>query len=127
MSNSANERQVAGNHYRTEHGLQHWDLVHMFGWDYFQGQITKYLMRWKKKNGIEDLKKARHFLDKYIELHEQGVEAQVQANIKTSLEEDKKEESRLKTILRIPEDLPNTNETYIQDGHGWAEPPADEN
>jgi hypothetical protein len=47
----------------------------MYEWDYFQGQITKYLMRWKFKHEtheqrMEDLKKARHFLDKYIELQD---------------------------------------------------------
>jgi hypothetical protein len=40
----------------------------MFQWDYFQGQIIKYLMRWKKKGGVQDLEKARHYLDKYIEV-----------------------------------------------------------
>jgi uncharacterized protein DUF3310 len=65
----ANDHQVGGGHYKTE-GLQHWDLVNIFGWDYFQGQITKYLMRWRKKNGLEDLQKARHYLDKYIELEQ---------------------------------------------------------
>lgn len=69
MADKANDRQVGGSHYKTG-GLQHWDLVEMFGWDYFQGQITKYLMRWRKKNGIEDLQKARHYLDKYIELEQ---------------------------------------------------------
>lgn len=64
-----NEIQVGGNHYKTG-GEEHWDRVQRLGLDYFQGQITKYVERWKKKNGIEDLKKARHFLDKYIELHE---------------------------------------------------------
>ena len=28
-------------------------------------------MRWEMKNGIEDLKKAQHFLEKYIEIKEQ--------------------------------------------------------
>lgn len=64
---TANDRQVGGDHYKTD-GLQHWDIVHMFKLDYFQGQITKYLFRWRKKNGLEDLEKARHYLDKYIEL-----------------------------------------------------------
>lgn len=63
---SANERQVGGTHYTSE--IQHWDYVAANKLDYFQGQITKYITRWKKKNGVEDLKKARHFLDKYIEL-----------------------------------------------------------
>ena len=72
---SANKIQVGGTHYGPGERLQHWDLVHMFEWDYFQGQIIKYLMRWKFKHDtyearLEDLKKARHFLDKYIELHE---------------------------------------------------------
>jgi hypothetical protein len=63
----ANERQVGGTHYKTG-GEEHWDRVHRLGLDYFQGQITKYVERWKLKNGIQDLEKARHFLDKYIEL-----------------------------------------------------------
>lgn len=67
----ANARQVGGSHYGGG-ALQHWDLVNIFGWDYFQGQITKYLMRWRKKNGLEDLRKAAHFLQKYIELIEKA-------------------------------------------------------
>lgn len=64
----ANNSQVGGAHYRTE--IQHWDYVVANELDYFQGQITKYVTRWKKKNGIQDLKKAQHFLTKYIELAE---------------------------------------------------------
>lgn len=29
--------------------------------------MTKYLTRWRKKNGVQDLEKAKHFLDKFIE------------------------------------------------------------
>lgn len=68
----ANDSQVAGNHYR-EAPLQHWDFAASNGLDYFQGQITKYVTRWKKKNGIEDLRKAQHFLQKYLELVEAGI------------------------------------------------------
>ena len=63
---NANNRQVAGDHYRAK--IQHWDWVASNNLDYFQGQITKYVARWKHKNGIEDLRKAQHFLEKYIEL-----------------------------------------------------------
>jgi len=66
----ANNRQVGGEHYRTD--IQHWDYVAANNLDYFQGQITKYVTRWKKKGGIKDLEKARHFLDKYIELAKHG-------------------------------------------------------
>jgi hypothetical protein len=64
----ANDRQVGGDHYGGGE-MQHWDVVHIFELDYFQGQITKYLFRWKKKGGVKDLQKAAHFLEKYIELN----------------------------------------------------------
>ena len=63
---AANDRQVGGAHYRGS--VQHWDIVAQHDLDYFQGQITKYIMRWKKKNGVQDLEKALHFLEKYIEI-----------------------------------------------------------
>ncbi len=62
----ANSRQVAGNHYSAP--IQHWDFAASNNFDYFQGQITKYVSRWKKKGGRTDLLKARHFLDKYLEI-----------------------------------------------------------
>ncbi len=69
---SANDRQEGGTHYQTGDKPQHWDLAIMYRWDAFQYQITKYVMRWKDKHDsreqrLTDLKKARHFLDKYIE------------------------------------------------------------
>lgn len=67
----ANTAQVGGTHYKA-HGredLQHWDIVHIFALDYFVGNISKYLFRWREKGGLQDLLKARHYLDKYIELN----------------------------------------------------------
>jgi len=69
----ANERQVGGDHYRTAE-IQHWDYAAANKMDYFQGQITKYITRWKRKNGLEDLLKAKHFLEKYIEVHQRFIE-----------------------------------------------------
>lgn len=70
----ANARQVGGDHYQDKGGrtggLQHWDIVDMFNLDYFQGAITKYVFRWKRKDGVKDLRKAQHFLEKYISLAE---------------------------------------------------------
>ena len=71
---AANDTQVGGAHYKTE--VEHWDWVASSNLDYFQGQITKYVSRWRNKNGLEDLYKARHFLDKYIELQEKARESQ---------------------------------------------------
>lgn len=38
-----------------------------------EGNIIKYVVRWKQKNGIEDLKKAKVYLDKLIELTEHNI------------------------------------------------------
>jgi hypothetical protein len=67
----ANDVQVGGGHYKDT-PYQHWDLVADNDLDYFAGPIIKYTMRWKKKNGIQDLYKAKHFMDKYIELIKEG-------------------------------------------------------
>lgn len=61
----ANSHQVGGSHYKS--GYQHWDLVVDLGLGYFEGQITKYVARHRKKHGLSDLNKARHFIDKMIE------------------------------------------------------------
>ena len=39
-----------------------------------EGNIIKYVVRWKQKNGVEDLKKAKVYLDKLIELGEQNLD-----------------------------------------------------
>ena len=41
---------------------------------YLRGNIAKYLHRWRYKNGIEDLKKARWYLNKLIEYEEKVIE-----------------------------------------------------
>jgi len=64
---NANERQVGGTHYKG-HGIEHWDIVALWNLDYFQGQITKYVMRWREKGGIADLEKSLHVTQKYIEI-----------------------------------------------------------
>ena len=59
---SANDRQIGGKHYQQEY--QHWDFVVDTNMHYLYGCATKYIHRWKTKNGIQDLKKAIHYIDK---------------------------------------------------------------
>lgn len=66
----ANERQVAGNHYRR-FAIQAWDIINMFGLGYFDGNAVKYLLRWRHKGGVEDLEKAMHFIEKLIEIEKE--------------------------------------------------------
>jgi len=74
-----NDKQVGGKHYKCNY--QHWDLVCDLGLNYLEGCITKYVARWRKKNGIEDLHKAVHYLEKLISI-EEGVDRwSIQENI----------------------------------------------
>jgi Protein of unknwon function (DUF3310) len=68
---NATTRQVGGQHYSAE--FQHWDLVWRLKLGYFPGQITKYVSRWRKKNGAQDLEKARHFTEKYQQLLQDAI------------------------------------------------------
>jgi hypothetical protein len=67
---SANETQVGGDHYKMAY--ETWDVIHAWGLGYFDGNAVKYLSRWRKKGGVQDLKKAAHYIDKLIELEEQN-------------------------------------------------------
>jgi hypothetical protein len=61
------DTQVGGSHYK-DMGIQPVEYVHANGIGYFEGCAIKYLSRWRKKNGIEDLRKAIHFIELLIEL-----------------------------------------------------------
>jgi hypothetical protein len=63
---SANDHQVSGEHYKTP--IQPWDYIAANKLNYFEGNIVKYVSRWRTKGGIDDLRKARHYLDKLIEM-----------------------------------------------------------
>jgi hypothetical protein len=63
----ANTIQVGGGHY-NKYSIQPWDFYAALDLDFFQGSIIKYIIRFKDKGGLEDLQKAQHYLEKYIEL-----------------------------------------------------------
>jgi hypothetical protein len=52
-------------HYASSY--QHWNLVLKCGLGYLEGCTTKYVVRWRKKNGIGDLRKGLHYLNKLQE------------------------------------------------------------
>lgn len=64
---SANDVQIAGSHYQRNE-IQPWDYIHANDIGYFEGNVIKYVSRWKHKGGVEDLRKAKHYLEKLIEL-----------------------------------------------------------
>lgn len=66
---SALDTQVDGNHYK-DNPIQPVEYIHANGLGFIEGSVVKYVTRWRDKNGVTDLKKARHFLDMLIELEE---------------------------------------------------------
>ena len=64
---ATNDVQVAGGHYK-QFTYETWDVIHDWGLGYFDGNAVKYLSRWRHKNGIEDLRKAKHYIEKLIEI-----------------------------------------------------------
>ena len=61
-------------HYQSETGLEAIDVIEAFTFDLkgieavYTGNILKYMCRWKKKNGLQDLKKAQYYINKYLSL-----------------------------------------------------------
>ena len=48
-------------------GIEMWEYAYSQNLNFFEGNIIKYVTRWRHKNGIEDLLKAKQYLDKLIE------------------------------------------------------------
>jgi len=63
---SANDKQINGDHYRG--AIQTWDYIVANDLGFLEGNIVKYVTRFRKKNGVQDLLKAQHYLDKLIEV-----------------------------------------------------------
>jgi hypothetical protein len=71
---AAEDTQIGGNHYASKrvqpwHAMEAWMTRDQFA-GFLRGNAIKYLARCDDKGGLEDLKKARHYLDKLIEFHE---------------------------------------------------------
>lgn len=65
--NRALDVQVGGGHYK-DMPIQPIEFTHKNGLNFCQGNIIKYVTRYKHKNGLEDLKKAKHYIDLLIQL-----------------------------------------------------------
>ena len=59
--------QVDGNHYK-QMKIQPVEYIHANGIPYLEGNVIKYISRWRNKNGVADLEKAKHYIELLIEL-----------------------------------------------------------
>jgi hypothetical protein len=67
---TANNTQVGGDHYKKYNDLQPWDVIVAWNLGYLDGTALKYIARWRDKGGLDDIRKAIHFLEKFIEVEE---------------------------------------------------------
>lgn len=63
---TAMDTQVGGSHYKNM-AIQPAKFAHANGLPYIEGCIVKYVCRWREKGGIQDLEKARHYIDLLID------------------------------------------------------------
>lgn len=67
MGDNALSRQEGGKHY-DGYTIQPVEFLQKNGLGWCESNAIKYLCRWRNKNGLEDLKKARHYIDLLIEI-----------------------------------------------------------
>lgn len=75
------DEQIGGTHY-SRLGIEPIQFIETNGLGYHEGNIIKYVSRWRNKNGIEDLKKAKWYIERLLELEETS-----QANARESLDQ----------------------------------------
>ena len=66
---SARDIQIGGSHYKGA-SLQPIDLILALELGFCEGSVIKYVSRWRDKGGVQDLKKAKHYIDFLIEEEE---------------------------------------------------------
>ena len=62
----SSKKQVGGNHY-LKYKIQPVEFIIKNNIGFVEGNIIKYILRFKEKGGAEDLKKAKHYIDLLIE------------------------------------------------------------
>ena len=70
---AANEKQVGGDHY-SKMAIQPLEFIYRNQIGGVESIALRYILRWRDKNGVEDLRKAIHTLEFLVELveREQG-------------------------------------------------------
>jgi hypothetical protein len=68
MSTNGKEQVEHPTHYNV--GIEVWDYTTSHKLDFLEGNVVKYVTRWRHKNGLQDLYKAKQYLDKLISVNE---------------------------------------------------------
>ncbi len=63
------KNQVGGEHYK-DYAIQPIEFIYFNNIPFLEANVIKYIVRWKEKNGVQDLEKAKHYIDLLIDLNE---------------------------------------------------------
>lgn len=55
-------KQVGGDHY-VRHAIDPFNIIDEYKLDFYEGNVLKYILREKGSDRVQDLLKARHYLD----------------------------------------------------------------
>jgi hypothetical protein len=72
----ASQYQIGGDHYRDKKvqpwtAMEAWMSPEQFE-GFLRGNVIKYIARYADKDGLKDIYKAKHYLERLVELLEQG-------------------------------------------------------
>ena len=74
------DEQVGGTHY-SRLGIEPIQFIETNGLGYHEGNVIKYISRWRNKNGLEDLNKAKWYVERLIELEQSRLEHEGQVEL----------------------------------------------
>ena len=101
---SSFSRQVGGNHY-ADYAIQPLEFCVKNNIPFLEGNVIKYICRWRNKNGIQDLEKAKHYIEMLIELEK------AKHYIEMLIELEKANDDSIKWTDKSVQDLRNYNRT----------------
>ena len=62
------------NHYKNVYMFDVIDFCEIYKLDFIEGNIIKYIVRYKRKDGLQDLEKAKNYLERLIERESKNIE-----------------------------------------------------
>ena len=71
---SALDKQIGGSHYK-DMAIQPIEYIYKNNLGFCEGNVVKYITRWKTKNGIEDLRKVIHYAELLIQMEQDNADA----------------------------------------------------
>lgn len=100
------DRQEGGWHYK-DFAIQPVEFIHANDIPFLEGNVIKYVVRHSKKNGLQDLLKAKHYIELLIQLEYDGGD---------SNSETKEENRTSPGTISVPYGFTNINGT----GQIWS-------